>query len=107
MNTLIIKSLILSFIFLTGCTKQPDEHNHPKLTSGKQFFEYHCAECHQPNARGKIFYGYPSLVDTQLDIRTIKDQLRGHGAADRKMPSYKAMPDEERQAIAEYIISLQ
>ena len=97
---------LLSVFTLVGCSDDAGGHKHPELSSGKQLFEHHCAECHQKDAKGKYFYGFPDLVDLKLDINRIRVQVLGEDTPGRKMPSFSSMPDEEVQKIAEYIVSL-
>ena len=104
---LILTTLFLLPLFtLPGCSDDSGDHKHPELTSGKQLFEHHCSECHQKDAKGKFFYGFPDLVKLKLDINKIRLQVLGKESPERKMPSFSSMPDDEVQKIAEYIISL-
>ena len=100
-------ALLSASLFSTGCNKPPDDHNHPQLSTGKQLFDHHCAECHQESAKGKFFYGYPDLVESTLNRDGIVKWIQGKEVAmDSKMHAFKSMPEHEAELIADYIISL-
>jgi mono/diheme cytochrome c family protein len=89
---------------LAGCG-ETDEHDHPGLTTGAQFYEYHCSACHKMTGQGTFLAGIPALTSTDLAGADIVALIRGHGRADTtKMPSFDDMPDAEAQAIAAYVL---
>jgi len=96
--------MCLLFLLAGGCEK--DVHDHPKLTTGKQLFEYHCAPCHGREGKGDFLKGIPANRETQLDFRQIAHKIRAGGAKKSKMPVFKTMSDGEAEKIAQYLESL-
>jgi mono/diheme cytochrome c family protein len=94
--SLTISGLVL---ILTACN--PDQHDHPKLTTGKQLFEYHCASCHGDAGQGLILKGVPGNKDTELSTGQIvhKIQHKKEGS----MPEFTDMPRAEAIKIATYL----
>jgi ubiquinol-cytochrome c reductase cytochrome b subunit len=74
-------------------------------------YSRNCAKCHGPHAEGRSIY--PSLVGisarprrTLEDIVAILNDPRGYGLESR-MPSFaKKLTDEEKRAVAEWVVSL-
>lgn len=87
---------------ISGCGH--DLHNHPELTTGKQFFEYHCSECHGNSGKGIFLKGIPSSRDTALSATQIVHKLRKEPGD--KMPVFAKMPEAEAIEIALYLQQL-
>lgn len=74
-------------------------------------YSRNCAKCHGPHAEGRSIY--PSLVGisarprrTLEDIVAILNDPRGYGLESR-MPSFaRKLTDEEKRAVAEWVVSL-
>jgi ubiquinol-cytochrome c reductase cytochrome b subunit len=74
-------------------------------------YSRNCARCHGPHAEGRSIY--PSLVGisarprrTLEDIVAILNDPRGYGLESR-MPSFaRKLTDEEKRAVAEWVVSL-
>ncbi|MFQ5329344.1 MAG: c-type cytochrome [Thermodesulfobacteriota bacterium] len=101
-SAVIVISLLL--LLAGGCEK--DVHDHPKLTTGKQLFEHHCAPCHGKEGEGAFLEGIPANRDTQLDFRQIAHKIKAGGSTKSKMPVFKKMGDTEAAKIAQYLESL-
>ncbi|KAF0192780.1 MAG: Uncharacterized protein FD165_550 [Gammaproteobacteria bacterium] len=97
-------AIIATVISLGGCAK--DYHNHPGLTTGKQLFEYHCAECHGDDGAGRLFDGLPANVLTSRSRDGIVEYIRGGGRHDSNMPVFTTMPVDEAGKIADHLIDL-
>jgi cytochrome c553 len=110
------KIQILSFLFIVfslstvSCSR--DNHEHPKLTTGKQFFDKHCTRCHKTDGSGNFMKGIPANVYTQKDDRDIMLHIRRENppmfgiSYFSTMPSFKTMPDDEAKKIAKYLLNL-
>jgi mono/diheme cytochrome c family protein len=95
---------LVALLTLTACSDK-DRHHHPELTTGAQFYEYHCSACHKLTGQGAFLAGIPALNDTDLSETAMVALIRGHGRADKtKMPSFADMPDAEATAIAAYVL---
>jgi mono/diheme cytochrome c family protein len=92
----------MAVFLLMGCGR--DVHNHPELTTGKQLFEHHCAECHQESGEGAFLRGIPPVIYTAMTYRQLVGYIQGHGRPDgTRMPTYESMPREEAEKIAIYV----
>lgn len=93
-------------IFLTGCSSN-DDHNHPQLISGQQFFEHHCAHCHDKTGQGTFLKGVPASIATKKTQTEIVLYLQeGPHTFKSKMPIFSSMPDKEAFKIAQYLLEL-
>lgn len=96
---------ILSASLLAACG-QPDDHEHPQLTTGRQLYLHHCAPCHRDEGTGSFPRGVPGLKDMSMTYRQMTDHIRGKGRAPAsRMPEFSTMPKAEAEAIAVYIRS--
>jgi len=96
--------LVLGALALTGCGG-PDEHDHPELTTGKQFYDRHCASCHKVTGEGAFLASVPAVTKTDLTAADLAARILGHGReGDEKMPSFASMPSAEAEAIATYVL---
>jgi len=86
---------------LTGCSK--DMHDHPKLTTGKQLFEHHCASCHKVTGKGAFLKGVPANKDTILSKSQIVHKIKDQSSANEKMPSFPKMSAYEAAKISAYL----
>lgn len=106
MNLKLLPLVVLPIFMLSACNKSGGEHDHPELITGQQLYDFHCSECHQKDAKGKFFYGFPDLVELKLDISDVRKQVLGKEGPGRKMPLFTTMPDAEVMLIAEYLVQL-
>lgn len=96
-------AVIACMLALTGCDQAAD-HGHPRLKTGEQMYNYHCASCHQRSGDGTFFDGIPAVKYTPMKIHEIVDHIRGHGRADdSRMPRFSGMSRYEAERIAVYI----
>ncbi|MCW8932479.1 MAG: cytochrome c [Gammaproteobacteria bacterium] len=97
--------IVFLIILLSACGK--DQHNHPELKTGKDFFEYHCAACHKKDGQGMFLKGIPANVATNKNQAEIILHIKEGSQSDNvQMPVYKNMPDDEAQKIALYLLLL-
>lgn len=98
-NAALLGVLLILTLILIGCDK--DIHNHPHLTTGKQFFQYHCSECHGPSGEGIFILGVPANRDTKLSVSQVVHRIQRQDAG--KMPDFVNMPEDEAIRIAVYL----
>ncbi|MCU7834507.1 MAG: cytochrome c [gamma proteobacterium symbiont of Taylorina sp.] len=100
-----IITLCLSFFLLISCSS--DSHNHPELKTGKQFFDYHCASCHDTSGMGSFLKGMPAnILNDKTQAELIHYIKHGNTAERDKMPVFKTMPDKEAKQIARHLLKL-
>lgn len=94
---------IVCVLLLTGCDRV-DVHDHPQLKTGEEFYNHHCASCHQRSGDGAFLRGVPAVKYTSMKISEIVDHIWGHGrAGDSRMPQFSDMSKYEAERIAVYI----
>lgn len=93
-------------LMLQGCSEPLDQHEHPKLTTGKALFEFHCAGCLNNAGNGNFLAGIPANRGTQMSRSEIVSFLRGMHRTSSDMPVWKDMPSEEATKIATYLKAL-
>ena len=90
---------------LSACNRDP--HDHPELTSGKQLFQHHCANCHGEAGMGTFLKGVPATIATRKTQTEIVLYLQqGPHTFNRKMPIFTNMPDKEAFKIARHLLEL-
>jgi quinoprotein glucose dehydrogenase len=83
-----------------GARKQKDETN---LSAGISLYQQNCSSCHAANFEGSG--NYPSLKN--LQTRYKPEEFKSLVASGRRMmPAFKHLTDEERHAIASYVLNL-
>ena len=98
-------TIMLLPLFLAACNN--DQHNHPALKTGKDFFNYHCASCHNEDGSGMFLKGIPANIATSKNkIEIILHIKEGSHANHAQMPVYSNMPDQEARKIADYLLLL-
>lgn len=105
MAGLVASICLMATLFLGGCSLNPDDHDHPGLTSGKQLFNYHCADCHGEDGTGLLVQPSPANILTTKNQQGIVDYIKqrnGH----RNMPVFVTMPDSEARKIATHLLDL-
>jgi mono/diheme cytochrome c family protein len=95
-------SLLLIAVY--GCSN--DSHDHPKLVTGEQLFNYHCSGCHKTTGEGNFLKGIPASKDTYLTSLQIAHKVKSGGAGKSKMPDFPGMSEEEAEKIATYVKSM-
>ncbi len=94
---------IACLLMVTACDRV-DDHDHPQLKTGEQFYNHHCSSCHGRSGDGTFLKGVPAVKYTEMKIREIVEHIRGHGrAGDTRMPQFSDMSVHEAERIAVYI----
>lgn len=104
---------------LGGCKKkeQPQETvtvvvpppvSAPLIEKGGVVFQQKCAPCHKVNDAGGDAGPDLSKIGAQRDALYIQTQLQDPKAykPDSKMPSFKDLPKEDKDALVAYLLSL-
>ena len=110
MHREIIEKIIRTYIFvivlitLSSCSR--DHHDHPDLTTGKELFDYHCADCHGTDGTGRIVDLIPANILTNKDQREVVEYIISGGEHNRSMPVFKTMSEREAGRIAYYLFEL-
>ncbi len=98
--------IVLSLCCLFSCSQEDrDNHDHPQLTTGKDFYNYHCAGCHRESGMGKVMQGMPPVLYSKLTHSKMRKKIT-QGHKDSKMASFKNMPKDEARKITRYVNSL-
>ncbi|MFK5984377.1 MAG: cytochrome c [Pseudomonadota bacterium] len=106
MHKLSIFTLIIILFSLFSCSKKNyDNHDHNELKTGKEFYSFHCAQCHRESGRGQVMKGIPPIIYSKLTHSQIR-KLIIIGHKNSKMAVFKTMPKEEARKIARYINKL-
>ena len=103
----IVCNMLVAFlcvITLNGCSK--DIHDHSKLTTGKQLFDYCCSGCHKETGKGKFLKGIPASKGTSLSAFQLIHKIKNDEESGSKMPAFPTLSNEQAQKIAEYIKSM-
>jgi len=69
---------------------------------GAKTYQVNCAMCHGQNMEGKPAANYPSLINIQNKLKE-KDILEIINTGRGFMPSYKHLPDEEKELLLAYL----
>jgi len=94
---------IMGALILTGCDRV-DVHDHPQLKTGEEFYDHHCASCHNRTGGGAFLDGIPAVKYTPMKISEIVDHIRGHGRdGASRMPQFSDMSVYEAERIAVFI----
>ena len=79
-------------------------HDHPQLKTGEQFYNQHCAACHQRSGEGAFLEGIPAVKYTSMKIEEIVGHIRGHMRIEEsQMPVFSDMSIYEAERIAVYV----
>lgn len=96
---------ILIVFMLVSCSA--DLHDHPHLTTGKQFYEYHCVSCHRDNGLGLFLKGMPAnILNDKSQSEIIYHIRHRHSLSQEIMPVFKTMPFNEAHKISRYLLKL-
>jgi quinoprotein glucose dehydrogenase len=74
------------------------------LQAGQRLYKRHCMSCHGEERKGTG--PYPSLVNIHTKYSSGDFQALINSGR-RMMPAFKQLPEEEKSAIASFILSLQ
>ena len=103
----IILFLAINLVSLTACNSKRDQHDHPELKTGKEFYNFHCASCHNEDGSGIFLKGIPANIATDKNKNEIILHItEGSSPKKSKMPIYRNMPDREVKKITEYLLLL-
>jgi len=102
-NLLIIFFVVM--VCVVACSKvDHDNHNHPELSTGKEFYSLHCAECHRESGMGKVMNGIPPVTYSKLtQSQMLKFMLSEHLGKGKNMLTYPNMPEDEAISIISHI----
>jgi len=103
----IIKVLFFtSLLWLISCSQQDfDVHDHPELTTGKDYYDFHCANCHRKSGMGQVIKGIPPATYSKLTHSKMRKKImNGHEGS--KMNIFKKMPKGEARKITRYVTKL-
>jgi mono/diheme cytochrome c family protein len=86
--------------------RNPQEGNPESVLIGKKLFAQHCAECHEPDARGGK--KAPSLRASEVQEATPGSifWILTNGVVRRGMPVWSKLPEPQRWALVTYVKSL-
>jgi len=87
-----------------GCSR--DQHDHPNLTTGKQLYDHHCAECHRKDGNGILFDSVPANILTNKNSQEIIVYLTTESNHERLMPVFETMPIAEATLITKHLRQL-
>ncbi len=91
-------------MLIVSACDQGGAHDHPQLKTGEQFYNHHCAACHQRSGEGAFLDGIPAVKYTTMRIGQIVDHIYGHGRIDdTQMPVFSEMSYHEAERIAVYV----
>lgn len=97
--------IVLS-LWLLSCSKDDfDVHEHPELTTGEDFYNFHCADCHRKSGMGQVMKGIPPVIYANLTHSKMR-KLIMHGHEGSKMNVFKKMPKAEARKITRYVKKL-
>jgi|GEM_PF-408895 len=99
--------LVLCAVALTACSKrEPDDHDHPSLTTGEALYNYHCANCHGEDGTGMLESRTPANILTVRGQNGIVNYVTTPINAQRRMPIFSKMSRAEAITIAKYLMKL-
>ena len=87
-----------------GCSE--DQHDHPKLITGEQLYNFHCAKCHRKDGTGILFDSRPANILSQKSPEEMITYITTDTNHNRLMPAFKSMPLDEAEFIAEHLGTL-
>ena len=99
---------ILLSLLLIGCdSQQVEDHHHPELTTGQDYFDFHCSGCHGYQGKGNFLEGIPGNIFSTLSSREIEDLIiTGRQHENRNMPVFVNMPRKEARLIVMHLKTL-
>lgn len=87
-----------------GCSGEL--HEHPGLTTGKQLYNHHCAECHREDGTGVLFDSLPANILTEKSSQEVITYITADSHHTRLMPVFNTMPLDEAEVITRHLIQL-
>jgi mono/diheme cytochrome c family protein len=97
---------ILLSLFQLSCSDEDfDVHDHPQLTTGKDYYNLHCASCHRESGMGQVIKGIPPVLYSNLTHSKMRKKImNGHEGS--KMNVFTNMPKDEARKITRYVTQL-
>lgn len=115
----IVVVIVAAASVMAGCKKEekppetvtvvvPPPVSTPLMEKGAAVFKEKCGGCHKVNGVGGDLGPDLSKLGAQRDALYIQTQLQDPKAykPDSKMPSFKDMPKEDKDALVAYLLSL-
>jgi Cytochrome c, mono- and diheme variants len=104
-----IKSALVLAIALTlaGCgNKAPEEDStdRAQIAQGEALFKENCTKCHAHAGRGDYLDRIPATLLTRRSAKELAIWIEGRDMH-REMPSFTDLSDQEREALAAYLLS--
>ncbi|MET0026344.1 MAG: cytochrome c [Candidatus Thiodiazotropha sp.] len=99
-------ALALTLVLIAVYACSGDSHEHPKLVTGEQLFNYHCSSCHKKTGEGNFLKGIPASKDTYLTALQIAHKVKSGTSGKSKMPEFPNMSEAEAEKIAAYVKSM-
>jgi len=96
---------MFALITLIACSNR-DDHDHPKLKTGKALFNHHCAGCHSEDGTGKLADQTPANILTKKSHQEIAKYVTTDINPNREMPVFSTMSYSEASKIASHLLSL-
>jgi mono/diheme cytochrome c family protein len=88
---------------LMGCGVGKEEVS-PSVAAGEALFMENCSGCHPRSGRGDYLKRIPVTLLARKSQYELMEWIKGSGQH-REMPSFEALSDEERAALADYLHS--
>lgn len=107
-SALLKSALALSMaLFLSGCGEKQapeDTISDAEIAQGKQLFEGMCTQCHARSGRGDYLNRIPATLLTRRSAKELATWIEGRDMH-REMPSFTELSDQEREALAAFLLS--
>ncbi|MGZ8536359.1 MAG: outer membrane protein assembly factor BamB family protein, partial [Flavitalea sp.] len=104
-STIFVNSNDLAWdITMRNINEKKGESDTKQLPGGKYYLQYGCASCHGSNKEGKE--GLPALKGLRNKYQ-VPDIVKIIRKGRNTMPSFRQIPEDEVQLIAQYILDLQ
>jgi len=97
---------LMAIMMLSACSNY-DNHKHSSLSSGEDFFNHHCSDCHGYDGTGMLVKQTPANILTQQNREGVVDYITNDVGVKREMPVFHTMPYAEAVAIANHLVKLQ
>jgi len=94
-------------LLLTGCGEGGESKSTTatgSVAAGEALFQQNCSKCHPRSGRGDYLKNIPATLLTRRSQMELMIWIEGVGQH-REMPSFADLSDEERRALADYLLS--
>jgi len=102
----LLMTVIMTTVLL-ACSADYDDHDHPRLTTGTELYNHHCADCHGEDGTGKLVDRTPANILTKRSRDGIVSYIIADAHGRQDMPAFRTMPYSEAIAIADHLLVLQ